>query len=73
MTETIVNLLKNGGIKMLVDDIKKANLLRISYGEYMALKKDFYSANEEKALKATVEMAELIQKASERIESEKRD
>lgn len=58
---------------MLVDDIKISQLLGISYGEYMALKKDFYSANEEKALRATVKMAELMQKASERIKSEKRD
>ena len=58
---------------MLADDIKKSQLLGISYGEYMALKKDFYSADEEKALKATVKMAELMQKASERIKSEMRD
>lgn len=73
MTKTIVNLLNNGGIQMLIDDIKKSQLLGISYGEYMALKKDFYSEEEEKALRATVRMAELMQKASDRIKEEKRD
>ena len=59
--------------KCLIDDIKKSQLLEISYGEYMALKKDFYSADEEKALRATVKMAELMQKASDKIKEEKRD
>ena len=58
---------------MLTDDIKKSQLLGISYGEYMALKKDFYSNDQEKAIKATVKMAELMQKASERLAAEKRD
>lgn len=58
---------------MLADDIKKSQLLNISYGEYMALKKDFYSNDQEKAIKATVKMAELMQKASERLAAEKRD
>lgn len=52
---------------MLVDDIKKSQLLGISYGEYMALKKDFYSNDAEKALKATARMEELIAKASEKL------
>lgn len=73
MTETVVNLLNDGGIQMFIDDIKKSQLLEISYGEYMALKKDFYSADEEKALRATVKMAELMQKASDKIKEEKRD
>ena len=58
---------------MLADDIKKSQLLNISYGEYMALKKDFYSNDQEKAIKATVKMTELMQKASERLAAEKRD
>lgn len=58
---------------MLTDDIKKSQLLNISYGEYMALKKDFYSNDQEKAIKATVKMTELMQKASERLAAEKRD
>lgn len=58
---------------MLVDDIKKSQLLGISYGEYMALKKDFYSNDQKKAIKATAKMAELMLKAREKIKSEKRD
>lgn len=56
---------------MLVDDIKKSQLLGISYGEYMALKKDFYSNDAEKALRATARMAELMEKASEKLKNEK--
>ena len=58
---------------MLVDDIKKSQLLGISYGEYMALKKDFYSDDQDKAVKATAKMAELMLKASEKIKAEMRD
>lgn len=55
---------------MLVDDIKKSQLLGISYGEYMALKKDFYSNDTEKALRATAQMAELMEKASRKLKEE---
>ena len=58
---------------MLADDIKKSQLLNISYGEYMALKKDFYSNDQDKAIKATARMAELMLKASEKMKSEMRD
>lgn len=55
---------------MLVDDIKKSQLLGISYGDYMALKKDFYSNDAEKALRATARMAELMEKASKKLKKE---
>lgn len=58
---------------MLVDDIKKSQLLGISYGEYMALKKDFYSNDAEKALKATARMAELMARASENLKKTKEE
>lgn len=52
---------------MLMDDIKKANILGISYGEYKALEKDFYSTDQKKSLRATLKMAELMEKASEKL------
>lgn len=58
---------------MLQDDIKKANFLGISYGEYMALKKDFYSGNISKAVKATARMAELIARTADRKREDKND
>lgn len=41
-----------------------------AFNEY---EKDFYSKDQEKALKATVKMTELMKKASEKINSEMRD
>ena len=58
---------------MLIDDIKKAQVLGISYGEYMALKKDFYSNDQKKSLRATEKMAKLMEKASEKLKGAKNE
>ena len=49
----------------------KAKMLGISYEKYKQLESDFFGEDEEKKVNAGIEMAVLMEKASERINRKK--